>query len=137
MEFVLLPLGIVLLFYFILLKPMLDGQKRHRKNMADLDIGDEVLTTGGFFAIVLDIETQEDGPPLIILEVAPGVELEGTPSAIAEVNPRGRPDAEDGEDDPQDDDAEDARDGLDTERDERGADDQRSVAARARSEVTE
>jgi len=91
MEFVLLPIAIVLLFYFILLKPMLDSQKKHRSNIANLDIGDEVLTTGGFFAIVLDIETQDDGPPVIVLEVADGVELEGTPAAISEVNPRGRP----------------------------------------------
>ena len=91
MEFVLLPVAIVLLFYFMLLKPQLDAQKRHRGNIADLEVGDEVLTSGGFFAIVLDIETQDDGPPLIILEVAAGVELEATPGAIAEVNPRGRP----------------------------------------------
>lgn len=105
MEFVLLPTAIVLLFYFILLKPMLDAQKKHRGNMAKLDIGDEVLTTGGFFAIVLDIETQEDGPPIIVLEAAPGVELEATPAAIAELNPRGRPEDEDEADteDPDDD----------------------------------
>jgi preprotein translocase subunit YajC len=110
MEFVLLPLAIVLLFYFILLKPMIDGQKKHRQNIANLDIGDEVLTTGGFFALVLDIETQDDGPPVIILEVAPGVELEGTPLAIAEVNPRGRPsDDEDDADDEGDDIEDDER----------------------------
>jgi preprotein translocase subunit YajC len=71
---------------------MLDSQKRHRRNIADLEIGDEVLTTGGFYAIVTAIETQEAGPPVILLEVAPGIELEGTPAAIQVVNPRGRPD---------------------------------------------
>lgn len=110
MEFILLPTAIVLLFYFILLKPMLDAQKKHRGNMAKLDIGDEVLTTGGFFAIVLDIETQEDGPPIIMLEVAPGVELEATPSAIAELNPRGRPEDEDAPEDDDDDTTERDRD---------------------------
>jgi preprotein translocase subunit YajC len=99
MEFVLLPLAIVLLFYFILLKPQLASQKKHRDNIANLELGDEVLTTGGFFAIVLEIETQDQGPPVIMLEVAPGVELEGTPIAIAEVNPRGRPEDEDDVDD--------------------------------------
>ena len=91
MEFVLLPLAIVLLFYFILLRPQLNAQKKHRSNIANLEVGDEVLTAGGFFAIVVDIETQENGPPVIVFEVAPGVELEGIPAAIAEVNPRGRP----------------------------------------------
>jgi preprotein translocase subunit YajC len=91
-EFVLLPLAIVALFYFILLKPMLESQKRHRRNIANLEVGDEVLTTGGFYATVTAIETQEAGPPVILLEVAPDIELEGTPAAIQEVNPRGRPD---------------------------------------------
>lgn len=109
MEFILLPTAIVLLFYFILLKPMLNAQKKHRSNIANLEIGDEVLTTGGFFALVLDIETQDDGPPVILLEVAPGVELEGTPGAISEVNPRGRPDDDELVDDSDDtsDDADD------------------------------
>jgi preprotein translocase subunit YajC len=88
-EFVLLPLSIVALFYFILLRPVLSSQKRHKQNIARLEIGDEVLTTGGFYAIVNAIESQEDGPPLIVLEVADGIEIEGTPAAIQSVNPRG------------------------------------------------
>ena len=91
MEFVLLPLSIVALFYFILLRPVLSSQKRHKQNIARLEIGDEVLTTGGFYAIVNAIESQEDGPPLIVLEVADGIEIEGTPAAIQSVNPRGAP----------------------------------------------
>ena len=92
MEFVLLPLAIVLLFYFILLRPVLNAQRKHRSNIANLEVGDEVLTTGGFYALVLEIDTQSEGPPVIVLEVAAGVELEATPAAISEVNPRGRPD---------------------------------------------
>ena len=91
MEFVLLPLAIVALFYVILLRPVINAQKQHKRNIARLDIGDEVLTTGGFYAIVNDIETQEDGPPLILLEIADGVEIEGTPASISSVNPRGAP----------------------------------------------
>ena len=91
MEFVLLPLAIVALFYFILLRPVINAQRQHRQNIANLDVGDEVLTTGGFYAIVNAIETQEDGPPLILLEIADGIEIEGTPSAIQAVNPRGAP----------------------------------------------
>ena len=91
MEFVLLPLAIVALFYFILLRPMLTSQQQHKQNIARLEIGDEVLTTGGFYAIVNAIESQEDGPPLILLEIADGIEIEGTPIAIQSVNPRGAP----------------------------------------------
>ena len=42
---------------------------------------------------MVDIEPQDEGPPLIILEIAPGIELEATTAAIAEVNPRGQPDS--------------------------------------------
>lgn len=91
MEFVLLPLAIVALFYFILLRPVISAQKQHKRNIARLELGDEVLTTGGFYAIVNAIETQEDGPPLILLEIADGIEIEGTPAAISSVNPRGAP----------------------------------------------
>jgi len=90
-EFVLLPLAIVALFYFILLRPVINAQKQHKQNIARLDVGDEVLTTGGFYAIVNAIETQDDGPPLILLEIADGIEIEGTPAAIQSVNPRGAP----------------------------------------------
>jgi preprotein translocase subunit YajC len=91
MEFVLLPLAIVALFYFILLRPVLTSQKQHKQNIARLEVGDEVLTTGGFYAIVNAIESQEDGPPMIMLEIADGIEIEGAPTAIQSVNPRGAP----------------------------------------------
>ena len=47
MEFLLLPIAIVVLFYFMLLKPQLDRQKQLRTNIADLKIDDEILTAGG------------------------------------------------------------------------------------------
>ena len=72
-------------------RPVLTSQKQHKQNIARLEIGDEVLTTGGFYAIVNAIESQEDGPPMILLEIADGIEIEGTPIAIQSVNPRGAP----------------------------------------------
>ena len=85
MEFVLLPLGIVLLFYFILLRPVLNQQKQHRRDISALEVGDEVLTAGGFYATVREINTTVDGPIEIVLEVAPGVRLRGTPGAVERV----------------------------------------------------
>ena len=85
MEFVLLPLGIVLLFYFILLRPVLNQQKQHRRDFSALEVGDEVLTAGGFYATVREINTTVDGPIEIVLEVAPGVRLRGTPGAVERV----------------------------------------------------
>ena len=82
MEFVVLPLGIVLLFYFILLRPVMKQQRKHRRDISALDVGDEVLTSGGFYATVAEINSREDGPLEIVLEVAPGVRLRGTPAAV-------------------------------------------------------
>jgi preprotein translocase subunit YajC len=100
MEFVLLPLGLVLLFYFILLKPVLNQQKKHRRDISSLEVGDEVLTAGGFYATVREINTRENEPSEIVLEVAPGVRLRGTPGAIDSIMPR-RSEAEPGRADKQ------------------------------------
>ena len=52
-------------------------------------VGDEVLTSGGFYAVVKSIQTQDTGPSSIIFELASGIEVEGTAIAIDTVNPRG------------------------------------------------
>ena len=73
---------VVVAFYLILLRPVLNQQRRRRRDLSKLAVGDEVLTTGGFFATVRAIRTREDGPLEILLEIAPGVELRATPDAI-------------------------------------------------------
>jgi preprotein translocase YajC subunit len=72
-------------FYFILLRPVLQQQKKRRRDISHLNIGDEVLTTGGFYAVVRDIRTSERGPVELRLEAAPGVELRATADAVASV----------------------------------------------------
>src|SRR5437762_642336 len=72
-------------FYFILLRPVLQQQKKRRRDISHLNIGDEVLTTGGFYAVVRDIRTSEHGPVALRLEAAPGVELRATADAVASV----------------------------------------------------
>lgn len=69
-------------FYFILLRPVLQQQKAQRRELADLRIGDEVLTTGNIFATVVEIETPEEGSTVIVLEMAPGLRMRALPQAI-------------------------------------------------------
>ncbi len=73
---------VVVAFYLILLRPVLNQQRRRRRDLSKLAVGDEVLTSGGFYATVRAIRTREDGPLEILLEVAPGVELRATADAI-------------------------------------------------------
>ena len=69
-------------FYFILLQPVLKQQKARRKAVESLRIGDEVLTTGGLIAEVVDVVSLPDRPTELILELAPGVRVRALTDAI-------------------------------------------------------
>lgn len=103
MDVVIVLLAVLAAFYFILLRPVIDQQRKQRRDISSLEIGDEVLTTAGFYATVVEINTYEDRPMEILLEAAPGVVLRGTTLAIAEIARR----ADDIDDDDLDDDYED------------------------------
>jgi len=82
MELLLPLIFVVVAFYLILLRPVLNQQRRRRSDLSRLAIGDEVLTQGGFYAIVRDIRTRDEGPQDILLEVASDVQLRATADAI-------------------------------------------------------
>lgn len=85
LEIILVPLIVVVAFYVILLRPVINQQKRRKRDLTSMAVGDEVLTAGGFYALVRDIQTTDDGPMEILLEVADGVVVRGTTEAILEV----------------------------------------------------
>lgn len=70
-------------FYFILLRPVLQDQRSRRKAQRQLQIGDEVVTTGGLIAEVVDVVQPADGPTEIILELGPGFRVRALTEAIA------------------------------------------------------
>ena len=88
MEILVVLIAVLAAFYFILLKPVINQQRRHRQDISSLEIGDEVLTAAGIYATVVGINTHEDRPMEILLEVAPGVVLRGTTLAVQEVSRR-------------------------------------------------
>jgi preprotein translocase subunit YajC len=69
-------------FYFILLQPVLKKNKERNKAVQSLQIGDEVVTTGGIIGEVLDVVTPPDGPTEIILQIAPDVKIRALTEAI-------------------------------------------------------
>ena len=69
-------------FYFILLQPVLKTQKQQKKAVQSLQIGDEVVTTGGIIAEVIDVVTPPNSPTELILEIAPGVRVRAMTDAI-------------------------------------------------------
>lgn len=69
-------------FYFILLQPVLKDKKQQRRAQQALQVGDEVVTTGGLIAEVVDIVQPADGPTEIILQIAPDVRVRALTDAI-------------------------------------------------------
>jgi len=69
-------------FYFILLQPVLKKQKERKKAVQSLQIGDEVVTTGGIIGEVMDVVTPPDGPTELILQIAPGIKIRALTEAV-------------------------------------------------------
>ena len=69
-------------FYFILLQPVLKQQRQRKKAVRELQIGDEVVTTGGIIGEVKDVLTPAEGPTELILEIAPGIRVRALTEAI-------------------------------------------------------
>ena len=51
-------LVLIVLMYFLMIRPQKKEQKRMAAMMASLEIGDSILTSSGFYGVVIDI--QED-----------------------------------------------------------------------------
>ncbi len=77
------PAAIALLFYFAFLRPVQQQRARQRRELADLQVGDEVLTQGGLIAAVKEIRVPEErGPTEVILNLG-GLDVRAHASAIA------------------------------------------------------
>lgn len=47
--------GIIVVFYFFMIRPQRKEQKKMAALLSTLEIGDSVLTTSGFYGIIIDI----------------------------------------------------------------------------------
>jgi preprotein translocase subunit YajC len=75
-------LGVMVAFYLIFIRPARQEQKRQEETIRDLRVGDEVVTTSGFFARVKEIHTPEEGPVQLILDLGNGLEVRALTTAI-------------------------------------------------------
>ncbi len=79
-----LALGAV---YFIFYRPTVEAQHRQRRVVAGLRPGDEIVTTSGFIARLLDVREDERGEVELLLDLG-GVTVRARPTAVAERLPR-------------------------------------------------
>lgn len=73
--------------YFIFYRPTVSAQNRQRRVIAGLRKGDEVVTTSGFIATVVDVREPDDGPVELLLDLG-GVMVRARTNAIADRLPR-------------------------------------------------
>ena len=75
---------LILVFYFLLIRPQSKRAKEHKKMIEALAKGDEVVTSGGLLGKIRDI-----GESFVSVEVATGVEVKVQKHAIASLMPKG------------------------------------------------
>ena len=46
-------------FYFVFMRPQKKEQKRVQAMIADMEVGDTVLTTSGFYGVIIDISDSD------------------------------------------------------------------------------
>ncbi|NCO24383.1 MAG: preprotein translocase subunit YajC [Candidatus Infernicultor aquiphilus] len=73
-----LPLIIIFaIFYFILIRPQQQKQKKHKSMLDSLQKGDKVITIGGLYGIIREIKGD-----VLTLEIAKDVVINTSRSAI-------------------------------------------------------
>jgi preprotein translocase subunit YajC len=61
---------LLVIMYFVMIRPQQKRVSEHRQVLASLEVGDEVITSAGIYGVV----TEFDGPTLF-LEISDGVEI--------------------------------------------------------------
>lgn len=81
----LLPLVLIfVVFYFLLIRPQNKRQKEHKELVANLTVGDEVVTGGGILGKITEVHEQ-----FVHVQVSDGVVLKIQRHTIAAVMPKG------------------------------------------------
>lgn len=75
---------IFVLFYFMLIRPQNKRQKEHRKMIEELKKGDEIVTSGGILAKVIDINDQ-----YLKVSLSENVDIRIQRGAVSSVLPKG------------------------------------------------
>jgi preprotein translocase subunit YajC len=82
-----LPLvALVVLFYFLMIRPQQRRMKQHQATLAALKRGDNVVLSSGVIGKVVRVEDKEVG-----VEIATGVTVKVRKAMISEVASRGEP----------------------------------------------
>ena len=99
--------------YFLMIRPQRAKAQAQQRLLNTVEVGDEVLTVGGIYGIVQELEPDEDGGDIVV-EIAEGIHVRIARKAVATVvKPEADEDegVEEGEDADEDEDADEGTDG--------------------------
>ena len=77
----LLPISLIIVFYFLLIRPQQKQRKQHQALIASLKKGDKVMTNSGLIATITKVVNDQE----VLLEIANGVHCRFVKSAIINV----------------------------------------------------
>jgi len=80
----LFPIGLVVLFYFFLIRPQSKRAKEHRQMVEAISKGDEVVTSGGVLGKVTDVKEN-----FISLEISNDVTINVQKNMVSTLMPKG------------------------------------------------
>jgi preprotein translocase subunit YajC len=81
----LLPMLVIFgAFYFLLIRPQQKKQKAHTKLVADLSVGNEIITAGGMLGRITGVSEH-----YAIVQIADNTEIKIQKSSISQVVPKG------------------------------------------------
>ena len=81
-----LPILLIVLFYFLLIRPQQRRMKQHREMVNAVKRGDQVVLSSGIIGKVSKVEDAE-----VQVEIAPGVNVKVVRAMISDVRTRGAP----------------------------------------------
>jgi preprotein translocase subunit YajC len=98
----LIIVALFVLMYVLMIRPQRAKAQQQQRMLGTVAPGDEILTVGGLYGIVQELEPEEDGGDLIV-EIAEGIHVRVARRALATVV---KPDDDDADED-EDEDADD------------------------------
>src|SRR5688500_2753986 len=76
--------GMIAIFWFLIIRPQMKQQKAHREKIASVKKGDQVITAGGLLGKVVKVDDQ-----YAEIEIAQGVKVKAVKSTLGNIVPPG------------------------------------------------
>jgi preprotein translocase subunit YajC len=77
-------IGMILIFWFLIIRPQMKRQKEHQQKIASIKKGDKIVTAGGLVGKVAKVDDN-----YAELDLAQGVRVKAVKSTISDIIPPG------------------------------------------------